>query len=225
MTGASGGGTQTMFLAAVDGRLNISAPVVMISSFVYGGCACEQGMPVHEGDGYATNNAEIAALHAPRPLLLVSDGDDWTRFTPTSEYPFIQRIYGFYGATGMVENAHFADEEHDYGPNKRDASLHFFAGHFNLNVTAMEGGGGRVDESPNVVETMDNMKSFTIAYPRPANALTDEDSVLAVMRSLQPGWQAPAAAIDGSPLGLVMATTFLMAVLVFAVSRRKILEG
>ncbi len=224
MTGASGGGTQTMFLAAVDGRLNISAPVVMISSFITGSSACEDGMPVHKGDGYATNNAEITALHAPRPLLLVSDGDDWTRFTPTSEYPFIQRIYGFYGATGMVENAHFADEEHDYGPSKRNASLHFFASHFNLNMTAMEGGDGHIDESPNVMETADTMRSFTTAYPRPANALTGEDSVLAVMRSLQPGWQpAPAAAIDGSPNNLVFATTCLMAVLVLAVARRKML--
>ncbi len=187
MTGASGGGTQTFLLAAVDGRLNVSAPVVMVSSFMYGGCVCEVGLPVHKGNGYSTNNAEIAALHAPRPLLLVSDGDDWTRFTPTLEYPFIQRIYGFYDEKDMVENAHFPSEEHDYGPSKRDASLHFFAGHFNLNMTTIEGADGRIDESSNVVEPMNTMRSFTALYPRPAYALAGEARVLAVMRSLQDG--------------------------------------
>jgi hypothetical protein len=224
MTGASGGGTQTFLLAAVDGRVNISAPVVMVSSYVYGGSLCEDGMPVHEGEGYATNNAEIAALHAPRPMLLISDGDDWTRLTPTLEYPFIQRIYGFYGATGMVENVHFANERHDYGPNKRDASLRFFASHFALNVSSMGDDGGRVDESPNVIETINTMKAFTLAYPRPAGALVDEESVLVVMRSFQPGWQPNNPTTVGDPMmGLLTIITCVVAVLAIAASRRKII--
>ena len=48
--------------------------------------------------------AELAALFAPRPMLVVSDGGDWTATVPRLEYPYLQRIYGFYGVTDKVSN-------------------------------------------------------------------------------------------------------------------------
>ena len=41
VTGASGGGTQTMILAAIDDRIKLSFPVVMVSTAMQGGCTCE----------------------------------------------------------------------------------------------------------------------------------------------------------------------------------------
>lgn len=160
MTGASGGGTQTFLLAALDERIAVSVPVVMVSSWFYGGCPCESGLPVHSCVEFGTNNAEIAAMAAPRPMLVLSDGGDWTANVPELEFPFIKRIYDFYGITDRVQNVHFPKEGHDYGPSKRQAVYHFLAKQFGLNLKSMLLPDGFVDESKSVVEAKPTMLVF-----------------------------------------------------------------
>ena len=115
-TGASGGGTQTFLLAAVDDRVAAAAPVNMISLHMQGGCLCEN-MP---GLRLDTDNVELAALMAPRPLLMVSATGDWTRDTMEREYPEMRRFYELFGAGDRVHAVRI-DAEHNYNRESREA--------------------------------------------------------------------------------------------------------
>ena len=134
VNGGSGGGTQAVLLSVLDDRFTAMCPVVSMSSWFDGGCPCESGMPIQLSGG-GTCNAELAAMFAPRPMMVVSDGGDWTSTTPTLEFPYLQRIYGFYGKPENVRNVHLPDERHDFGPNKRNAVYQFFTDVFGLDAS------------------------------------------------------------------------------------------
>ena len=131
VNGGSGGGTQSVLLSVLDDRFSVSCPVVSMSSWFDGGCPCESGMPIQLSGG-GTCNAELAAIFAPKPMMVVSDGGDWTSTTPELEFPYLQRIYGFYGKQNQVRNVHLPNERHDFGPNKRQAVYDFFIDVFGL---------------------------------------------------------------------------------------------
>lgn len=137
VNGGSGGGTQTVLLTVLDDRYTAANPVVSVSSWFDGGCPCESGMPIQLAGG-GTCNAELAAMFAPKPMMLVSDGGDWTSTTPELEYPYLQRIYGFYGAKDKVSNIHLPKERHDFGDNKRNAVYKFFIDTFNLDASKLD---------------------------------------------------------------------------------------
>ena len=121
-TGASGGGTQTFILTAVDERIKVSAPVNMISATMQGGCLCENAPNLR----LEASNLEIGALMAPRPLLLVSATGDWTVKTPTVEYPAIRSIYAHFDAEDKVHQVQ-VDAEHNYNKQSREAVYAWFA--------------------------------------------------------------------------------------------------
>lgn len=152
VNGGSGGGTQTVLLTVLDDRFTAANPVVSVSSWFDGGCPCESGMPIQLAGG-GTCNAELAAMFAPKPMMLVSDGGDWTSTTPELEYPYLQRIYGFYGATDKVSNIHLPNERHDFGDNKRNAVYKFFIDTFKLDAS-------KLDESKVTIED-ENALRFT----------------------------------------------------------------
>ena len=159
ITGGSGGGSQTMLITAIDDRIKVSVPAVMLSSYHSGGCPCESGMGTHLC-GNGTNNVEVASMAAPRPQLIISDGKDWTQHVPQQEFPFLQKIYSYYGKTDMVKNVHFPDEGHDYGISKRLALYDFLVQHLGLNGNAVKNKEGKFDESGITIEQFPAMYVF-----------------------------------------------------------------
>lgn len=121
-TGESGGGTQTFLLTAVDDRIKVAAPVNMVSFIMQGGSLCENAPNLR----IDANNVEIAALAAPRPMILVSATGDWTKNMMTSEYPAVREIYKLLGAEDKLMAVQM-DAPHNYNQESREAVYGWFA--------------------------------------------------------------------------------------------------
>ena len=168
-TGASGGGTQTFLLMAVDERIKAAAPVNMVSAFMQGGCRCENQGHLR----LDINNVEIASCMAPRPLLLVSCTGDWTANTPEVEFPAVRAIYELYGAQNKVSEVRI-DAPHNYNQPSREAVYAFFKRY-------LLGGKGRVAEQPFTAEQDGDLLVFS-GRKKPAHALDAQgvfDAVIA----------------------------------------------
>jgi hypothetical protein len=131
MTGASGGGTQTFLLSAVDERVKAVVPVNMLSLYYQGGCDCENA----PGLRIDASNLDIAGLIAPRPLLMVSCTGDWTEHTPLEEYPAMRKLYGLFLKESLEPNYDTPNQlqyiqvraEHNFNRESREAAYNFFA--------------------------------------------------------------------------------------------------
>jgi dienelactone hydrolase len=127
ITGASGGGTQTMLLAAIDERIKLSFPCVMVSTSMQGGCTCENASLLRIGTG----NVEFAGLFAPKPQGM-NTANDWTKEMSTKGFPDLQKLYTTFGKKDnvmLLRGEHFP---HNYNAVTRSAFYTFVNKHFNL---------------------------------------------------------------------------------------------
>ena len=129
ITGASGGGTQTFILAAIDPRIKVSVPAVMVSTAMQGGCTCENACCLRVGSG----NVDFAALVAPRPQLLTA-ANDWTREMETKGFPQLQQHYQMLGAADQIRLHARIEFGHNYNLPSRLAMYHWINRHLQLGL-------------------------------------------------------------------------------------------
>jgi hypothetical protein len=109
VSGASGGGTQTFILGALDDRPATLYPMVMVGTRMQGGCTCENADYLRIGTG----NVEIAGLWAPRPLGMTT-ADDWTKTMPETGFPALQKLWAMLGAKDAVQIFPLPQFPHNY---------------------------------------------------------------------------------------------------------------
>ncbi len=179
-TGESGGGTQTFLLTALDDRIKVSAPVVMVSDTFQGGCVCENAA----GLRYGTDNVEFAALCAPRPLIMVGASGDWTKMTMSRAYPAIRGVYSLVGSPDRV-TAQVFDFPHNYNKTTRNA-VYAFMSHWLLGIEDSQ----QTAEGDQKPEKPEDLLTFNSAHPAPPDRKTPEQleaHLIATSRNLLDG--------------------------------------
>jgi dienelactone hydrolase len=162
VTGASGGGTQTFILCAIDDRPAAAFPAVMVSTAMQGGCVCENCSYLRQDTG----NIELAALFAPKPLGMSGAGvDDWTKEIETKGLPELKALYKMYGAEDKVMAKCFPQFEHNYNQVSRELMYNWFNKHLQL------GQPEPVVEKPFVPVPPRELSVFDEEHPRPKDAV------------------------------------------------------
>lgn len=124
VTGASGGGTQTFLLGALDPRPAAVFPCVMVSTAMQGGCTCENSSLLRIGTG----NVEFAALFAPKPLGMTA-ANDWTKEMSTKGFPELQSLYRLLGQPENVMLHNRTEFGHNYNLPSRLAMYGWLGKH------------------------------------------------------------------------------------------------
>lgn len=159
MTGASGGGTQTFVLSALDERIKLAVPAVMVSTDMQGGCICENAPFLRLG----MNNVAVAALMAPRPLGLTG-ANDWTLRIQTRGFPELRQVYGLYNQPDRVQVWVHPEFGHNYNAVSRKYMYGWIASQLPLEQADLS-------EREFERKTPEELTVFTAEYPRPADAL------------------------------------------------------
>jgi hypothetical protein len=178
-TGASGGGTQTFILTALDDRISAFFPAVMVSTAMQGGCTCENASYLRVGTG----NIEFAALAAPRPIAMTG-ADDWTVDIETKGLPELKRHYAMLGAPDNVQ-AKYMKFPHNYNLPSRMMMYDFFNRTLGLGVSA-------IAERPYIPLTQEEATVFGEGHPAPDRS---ESAEVTLLRSLDAASQKQLAAI------------------------------
>ena len=168
VTGASGGGTQTFILTAIDDRVTAAFPAVMVSTAMQGGCTCENASYLRVNTG----NIEFAALAAPRPIAMTG-ADDWTVDIESKGLPELKTHYAMLGVPDNV-HAKYMRFPHNYNLPSRMMMYDFFNRSLKLGVP-------EIIERDYLPLTKDEASVFDAAHPGPAKS---DETELKLLRAI-----------------------------------------
>jgi dienelactone hydrolase len=179
VTGISGGGSQSWYIAAADPRIKAAAPVCGASTLeaqistrtVDGHCDCM--MPINT---YRIDFQNIGALIAPRPLLICqADRDGLNKVESVQQiYNDLKNFYGLYDAAeqiGYVETP----GGHSYHQISREKIFSFFMEHLMDKKVAPEEAGD-IDMSPESLLSEEELKAYVEGPPADDRTTTIQDS-------------------------------------------------
>ncbi len=167
VTGASGGGTQTFILGALDDRVRVAFPAVMVSTAMQGGCTCENASCLRTHAG----NVEFAAMFAPRPLGLTA-ANDWTKEMESKGFPELKAVYAMMGKPEHVRLFPRLEFGHNYNFPSRRTMYEWFAQH--LPIASAD-----FDERPFEFLGRDRLTVYDAEHPAPPNGDAVEIQLLA----------------------------------------------
>lgn len=158
VTGASGGGTQTFILCALDDRPAVAFPAVMVSTAMQGGCTCENAPLLRVGTG----NVEFAAMFAPKPCAM-SGADDWTIDIETKGLPELRTLYSLFRVPHDVSATCYPHFKHNYNQVSREMMYAWMNRHLGLGVD-------NVQERPIDPVPPQELSVFDAEHPTPEDA-------------------------------------------------------
>ncbi|HEV3144610.1 MAG TPA: hypothetical protein VGZ47_12045, partial [Gemmataceae bacterium] len=123
ITGASGGGNQTMYAGALDERFTAAVPVCSVGNYqAYlkaACCVCE----VLPGALRFTEEGDVLGLLAPRALMVINASRDAYQFSPAQAEKSVERaenIFQLLAAGDKITHVVF-ESGHDYSKPMREA--------------------------------------------------------------------------------------------------------
>ncbi|MCA9080000.1 MAG: acetylxylan esterase [Planctomycetaceae bacterium] len=157
VTGASGGGNQTMYVGAMDDRLKAVVPVCSVGRYqAYLGpacCMCE----VTPGALSYTEEGAVLGLVAPRVLMIINATKDGIQFSvdeAAKSLAFAQEIFSLYDRRAAAKQT-VIDSGHGYNQQMREAMY----GWMSLHLKG-EGDGGSIPEPDHTTEEPEDLRCF-----------------------------------------------------------------
>jgi hypothetical protein len=181
VTGISGGGAATWWIAAGDERVSVAAPVcgtATLFSHVHdltidGHCDCMWWVNTRRWD-----LADLGALIAPRALLIASADRDgiFTIESIRKVHAQLKRLYGSLGAGGNLELIE-TPGGHSYHERSRTGIFSWFLNHLMDREVAPDRVGD-IDERPEKQESAETLRVFVNGSPPGNRTQTIHDSFL-----------------------------------------------
>jgi dienelactone hydrolase len=189
ITGASGGGNQTLYAGAMDDRLTAVIPVCGVGTYdAYlstACCVCE----VNPGGARYATTADLLAMMAPRAVLVISATKDAVQFSVGEAAKSIDAAGSRFRLLGCEDKLRHVsvNSGHDYNQAMREAMYgwveRWLKGH---------GDGSPVPEPPITIEDVEALKCYPAAGSRPR-------AVVTIPEFAQLEWQARQKLLPPAP--------------------------